>query len=374
MARVAVIASSAPSLINFRGELLKAMVCRGHKVFALAPQGHPRSAEIAEQLGSMNAEYVPFTMNRRGLSPLGDLRSLKELTDVLRYRGVEHVLSYTAKPVIYGSLAARRAGIKRIYSLITGLGYAFSTNHWRATVVRTVSLALYRAALRYNARVFFQNPDDRYLFERLGVLRHREKGVLVNGSGVDLNTFTPARMPDEPSFLLIARLIAEKGVRDYVEAARLVKKRYPHVRFQLVGSFETGAHRISESEVEQWVDEGIIEYLGTLKDVRPAIRDCSVFVLPTYYREGQPRTILESMAMARPIITTDNPGSRETVQHGVNGFLIQPRDVQSLVDAMIRFLEHPEYLVTMGEASRRIAEEKYDVHKVNAHMLEVMGL
>lgn len=347
---------------------------RGHRVYALAPGDHPRVSEIAHALGALGVEFIPFTMSRRGMSPVQDLRAVSELADIFHARNVETVLSYTAKPVIYGSLAARRAGVDYVYSMITGLGFAFSTDQIQARVIRTVSLWLYRVALAHNQRVFFQNPDDRELFARLQVLRDLDQGVLVNGSGVDLAKFAPEPLPDGPSFLLIARLIAEKGIREYVEAARIVKAEYPEARFRLVGGFETGAHHISESEVKQWVDEGTIQYLGTLDDVRPAIKDCSVFVLPTYYREGQPRTILESMAMGRPIITTDNPGSRETVQDGVNGFLIPPRDVQSLAEAMVSFIENPDIAATMAAASRKFAEEKYDVHKVNAKMLKVMGL
>lgn len=169
-------------------------------------------------------------------------------------------------------------------------------------------------------------------------------------------------------------MIAEKGIREYVAAARRVKSKYPNIQFRLVGSFETGASKISKQEIDRWTDEGVIEYLGTLPDVRPALRNCSVFVLPTYYREGQPRTILEAMATGRPIITTDNPGSRETVVNGLNGFLVKPRDVDDLYKAMVRFIENPKLIPRMGASSRTIAEEKYDVHRINQVILAFMGL
>lgn len=372
--RVAVIASSAPSLVNFRGELLKSMVQRGHHVYALAAENSPRIQETASALSDIGVEFVPYRLSRRGLNPLEDYLTLMELTRILREKRIQCVLSYTAKPVIYGSFAARRAGVPEIFSMITGLGFAFSTETFLARVVRTLNRILYRASIRHNRRVFFQNPDDLGLFVEQGILSPPEKGVLVNGSGVDLNKFVPEPFPDKISFLLIARLIAEKGIRDYVSAARKIKNKYPSVRFQLVGSFETGASRVGQDEVDRWVKEGVVEYLGTLTDVRPALKECSVFVLPTYYREGQPRTILEAMATGRPIITTDNPGSRETVENGINGILVPPRDADSLADAMKFFVENPEMVKRMGNVSRRLAEERYDVHKINLQMLEVMGL
>lgn len=350
------------------------MVKRGHSVYALSPEDSPGIGETREALTDIGVEFVTFSMSRRGLNPWQDYTTLLELTWLLRARDIDCVLSYTAKPVVYGSLAARKAGTERIFSLITGLGFAFSTDTFLTRFVRIANLFLYKVSIRHNQKVFFQNPDDRQLFVDHGIIKAESEGVLVNGSGVNLDKFIQQPLPDFISFLLIARLIAEKGVREYVEAARRVKQKYPEVRFQLVGGFETGAHQITPEEVDRWVEEGLVEYVGTLSDVRTALRECSVFVLPTYYREGQPRTILEAMATGRPIITTDNPGSRETVENGVNGFLVPPRDVDSLVDAMMTFVKNPDVAVQMGGASRRIAEEKYDVHKVNRTMLEVMGL
>ncbi len=371
---VAVIASSAPSLVNFRGELLKEMVRRGHRVYALAPSASPRVRDTESALRKFGVQFVAYSLSRRGLSPLEDFSSLLELERILRALRVECILSYTAKPVIYGSLAAHRAGIQEIYSMITGLGFAFSSDTFSARIIRGISKTLYRRSLQYNRRVFFQNPDDLQLFVEANILQSGEQGVLINGSGVDLERFAIQPFPAEISFLLIARLIAEKGIREYVAAARRVKSKYPNIQFRLVGSFETGASKISKQEIDRWTDEGVIEYLGTLPDVRPALRNCSVFVLPTYYREGQPRTILEAMATGRPIITTDNPGSRETVVNGLNGFLVKPRDVDDLYKAMVRFIENPKLIPRMGASSRTIAEEKYDVHRINQVILAFMGL
>ncbi|MDX1541447.1 MAG: glycosyltransferase, partial [Geminicoccaceae bacterium] len=202
-----------------------------------------------------------------------------------------------------------------------------------------------------------------------------EQSVLINGSGVDLRQFSPAPFPATPTFLLIARFLVEKGVRDFVEAARLVRSRHPNVRFVLVGGpDEANPSSIGRAELQGWLDEGIVENPGWLDDVRPAIAASSVYVLPSYYREGTPRTILEALAMGRPVVTTDAPGCRETVRHGVNGWLVPPRDPKALAAALLTFLDDPEPVARMGAESLALAREKYDVDKVNDVMLAAMDL
>ena len=196
---------------------------------------------------------------------------------------------------------------------------------------------------------------------------------VVSGSGVDVTGYSVAPLPDKPCFLLIARLLGDKGVREYAQAAQLVKTVYPEVVFRLVGWIDDNPDAITQRELDQWVDSGLLEFLGRLDDVRPAISGCSVYVLPSY-REGTPRTVLEAMAMGRPVITTDAPGCRETVIDRDNGFLVPVKDVQALADAMIKMIDSRGLVSKMGERSRQIAETKYDVHKVNALMLEGMGI
>jgi glycosyltransferase involved in cell wall biosynthesis len=309
------------------------------------------------------------------LRPDRDLRAVRALVALFRELQPDIFLGYTIKPVIYGSLAAWVAGVPHRFSMITGLGYAFGGGGLKARVAGTLARLLYRLAMRRNDRVFCQNPDDRALFERAGLLRAPEQAVLINGSGVDLEAFAPAPLPRPPSFLLLARLIGEKGVREYVEAARIIRARHPGTTFRLAGRLVAGhPAAISERELRAWVEEGIIDHLGWLDDVRPAIAASSVYVLPSYYPEGTPRSVLEAMAMGRPIVTADAPGCRETVQDGVNGYLVPVRDVPALVGALERFLVAPGSVEAMGRASRQIAVEKYDVHKVNAIILEAMGL
>jgi len=235
-------------------------------------------------------------------------------------------------------------------------------------------MPLYRRALRQNRSVFFQNPDDLDQFDRLRLLRSRSQAVLVNGSGVDLDHFRPLPpVVNPPVFLLMARLYREKGIREFVAAARLVKERYPQTRFCLVGSIDSNPSAILPVELEAWKAEGVIEHTPWVDDVRPFLAACSVYVLPSY-REGTPRTVLEAMAVARPTITTDAPGCRETVVDGENGFLVPVKDAQAVAQAMERFILNPELIGRMGRCARTIAEQKYDVHDVNRIMVKVMGL
>lgn len=371
MSKIIVIGSFAESLINFRGHLLKKMAENGHEVLACAPDASP---DIQEKLKNLGVAYRNILIDRTGLNPVRDIYTVCRLIFLFREVKPDMVLGYTIKPVIYGSLAGRIAGVPRIFSMITGLGYAFSDGGLKERLVGTVVRFLYKLAMGTNRRVFFQNPDDRNIFIKQKLLRNSEQAALINGSGVDVNFFQPAPFPKRVSFLLIARLIRDKGILEYVKAARIVKGKHPQTGFRLVGWIDECPQGISSADLDSWVKGGTIEYLGRLDDVRSAIADTSVYVLPSYYHEGTPRTVLEAMSMGRPVITTDAPGCRETVIDAKNGFLVPVRDVNALADRMEYFIKHPELIVSMGEESRRIAVEKYDVRKVNKVIMEVMGL
>lgn len=367
---VLVLGGYAESLLNFRGPLLSALVGAGHRVIAAAPED---DARVVAGLSALGITYRQVPLSRTGLNPLRDLRSLRALRRLVREERPDVVLAYTIKPVIYGLIAARLVGVRRRHALITGLGYAFTGDGVRQRLVRWVACRLYRLALAGAETVFFQNPDDLACFRALGLVQARQ-AALVAGSGVDLAQFSPAPPVTGPiRFLLIARLLADKGIREFIAAARLVRARYPQAGFQLVGPRDPNPAAISDVEIADWQREGIVDYRGACADVRPFIAEASVYVLPSY-REGTPRTVLEAMAMARPIITTDAPGCRETVREGVNGFLVPVADAQALAQAMIRFIVDPSLITTMGAQSRAMAEERFDVHLVNRVMLERMGL
>ncbi len=257
--------------------------------------------------------------------------------------------------------------------MITGLGYGFGGLSWVQRSIGRVVQGLYRLALRQAAGVMFQNPDDWDLFIRLGLVPPTLPITLINGSGVDLERYALSQLPEAPVFLLIARLLADKGLREYDQAARRLKARYPQARFLLGGDLDRNPLGIRAPELADWQADGTIEYLGHLDEVHPAFAAARVYVLSSY-REGTPHTVLEAMAMGRPIVTTDAPGCRETVVDGVNGFLVPVRDAAALEHAMERFILQPDRAERMGAESLRLAREKYDAHKVNAVIMEAMGL
>lgn len=367
------VASFPDSIIKFRGQLIKSLLDSGCKVHIAVPGLDPGS-EIFIKLNMLGVVVHDIPLQRTGVNPVRDLHLLFVLYKLINRINAEYVLSYTVKPVIYSTLASWFARVPNRFALITGLGYAFTgepTGPRR--LLRRFIQNLYRFSLSCADKVFFQNPDDESLFRELGLLKPSVPSCIVNGSGVDVSEYQVSPLPSQPVFLLIARLLGDKGVREYAAAAMQVRSRYPSARFLLVGWIDDNPDAISQLELDAWVESGVIEYLGKLSDVRPAINQSSIYVLPSY-REGTPRTVLEAMAMGRAIITTDAPGCRETVVDGDNGFLVPVRNVPMLVEAMLYLASNPEVVAHMGERSRLIAEKKYDVHNVNAIMLREMGL
>lgn len=367
MSRILVIGPYTKSMLSFRGEMMKEFIHLGHKVIAMAPEQGYENDFV--QLG---IDFRLLPMKRTGLNPIEDVLLLCFLIRTLKHYQPDILFVYTIKPVTYGSIAAKIVGIKRVYSMITGLGYVFSGNSIKQRMIRSIAVPLYKISLKNNIKVFFQNPDDMNTFIAKSMIKH-EQTVLVDGSGVDTEKFSFSVLPAGPViFLLIARLLWDKGIAEYVKAAGILKQKYPAARFQILGPFDPNPRSISRDEVEKWAGRGI-EYLGETHDVRPYIESASVFVLPSY-REGTPRSVLEAMAMGRPIITSDAPGCRETVLHGYNGLLVPVRDAQALAESMEFFIKNPEKIEDMGKKSREQAMEKFDVRKVNRTILQAMEL
>ncbi|HQQ63007.1 MAG TPA: glycosyltransferase family 4 protein [Pseudomonadales bacterium] len=369
------IASYAESILTFRGALIAALRHRGLDVHVAAPDV-PAGSGVRTALEEMGVTVHDIPMRRTGMNPWSDLLLLLHLWRLMRSIRPDLVMGYTIKPVIYGSLSAWLARVPRRYALVTGLGYAFTETDETAGqrgLLRALVRNLYALALARVHLVFFQNPDDEALFRQRGILQSGVRSKVVNGSGINVADFTPVSLPANMSFLLIARLLGDKGVREYAAAARELRLSYPDVTFRLVGWIDENPDAIKQHELDTWIAEGTLEFLGKLKDVRPAIAGCTVYVLPSY-REGTPRTVLEAMAMGRAIITADAPGCRETVVDGDNGFLVPVKSVNALVTSMKKLIDEPALCVRMGARSRAIAENKYDVNKVNAMMLDEMGI
>ncbi|WP_224815435.1 glycosyltransferase family 4 protein [Hasllibacter sp. MH4015] len=373
MKRAFILASFSPSLVNFRGALIEAFLDKGYEVHACAPglSGDPATSRWLEERGVV-CHDAAFT--RTGMNPLRDAGAVMQLVRLMRRVKPSLFLGYTIKPIIWGLIAARLAGVSKRNAMVTGLGYTFTGNATgRRAVIKAIVRRLYRRALREAQVILFQNTDDRDEMTRLGLIPDGAKVEIVNGSGVDLQAFAHTPLPDGPTirFLMIARLLGDKGVREYVAAARQMSASAPQTEFHLVGDFDPNPDGISQAEMNAWVEDGHVAWTGPMSDVRPALQACTVYVLPSY-REGTPRTVLEAMATGRAVITTDAPGCRETVVDGVNGFLVPVRDADALAHAMRRFLDEPAIAGSMGSAGRRVAEEKYDVHKVNQAILRAI--
>jgi glycosyltransferase involved in cell wall biosynthesis len=369
--RILVLASHGDSLINFRGQLLAAMVAQGHQLVVAAPN---ISDELERRLALLGARVRRYPLARTGSDPFADLRTLAALIALCADERPDQLIAYTIKPVVYGLIAAGISLVPRRCALITGLGYAFGSATIGQRLAGAVARLLYRLCLRQAQTVFFQNPDDRDDFVK-GGLATASRSVVVNGSGVDLVHFAASSPPLRPvTFLLIARLIREKGIGEYAAAARVLRQAHPEARWLLAGPTDPNPSGVPSAELAAWSREGAIDYLGELEDVRPALARCSVYVLPSYYREGTPRTVLEALSCGRPVITTDMPGCRETVEDGVNGMLVPPRNLAALQAAMATFLARPQLIAPMGAASRALAERRYDVHAVNRRMLAALRL
>lgn len=382
--RILVLGSYAPSLIIFRGALLRAMLDAGHTVVAAAPD---LDDAIIGQLRAMGVETARVPLSRRGLNPLRDMAAFAGLVRSIRAIAPDVILSYTIKPVIYGSLAARVAGVPHIYAMNEGLGYAFNGTGVRRTIIGVIAGLLYAVGMSVCRSIFFLNEDNRNFFRNYHIISRHRRTCLINGTGIDLDHYgvtpLPADYAERPVFLCIARLLREKGVADFAAAARIVKQAYPQAVFRMVGAFDSGVDSVSESEVQAW--KTWMDVPGPTTDVRPDIAGCSVYVLPSYH-EGVPRTTLEAMSMQRAIITTDAVGCRETVRdvapqadaHGVragrNGLQVAVGDVEALAQAMMRCIRDPQLVASLGRESRLYAEERFDVHKVNETILREMDL
>lgn len=368
---VVVFGSYAPSLIIFRGSLISAILGRGHKVIAVAPE---MDSVTAERLKALGAEPYELRITNQSLNPLEMLSSYRDFRRFLRSRRPDVLINYTIKPVIVGALAGGAEGVPKIVSLITGAGYAFSGGkELKRRLIRIVARRLYRLALRRSDWVVFQNPDDEALFRKMRMVRDGQHVGRTAGSGVDLDQFDVAPLPEKASFLMISRLLKDKGILEFAAASRRLKEERPDVSIELVGYIDSSPDSITESDLQRMVADGI-HYRGRLDDVRPALADCSVYVLPSCYREGTPRSLLEGMAMGRALITTDAPGCRETVRNDVNGLLIPRRDSDALYRAMMRFVDDPSLAPRMGRESRKFAEERFDVNQVNADIMRMAEL
>ena len=380
MARVALIGGFGDLVVKLRGSLIRALRNAGHEVVVCVPPPSPEARPGVEQgLRELGARLVEAPLDRTGTNPMAELAARAFYGEFMERERPDAVLAYNPKPVFYAVPAARRAGVARIGAMISGLGYAFTSHDLKARALAVIAMRLYRRALPLADTVIFQNDDDREMFERLGLLAAVRDVQRIPGSGVDLDAFPHVRVSEVPSridFLFAGRLLRDKGIEDFVEAARalrVLRTDTDRFHFQVAGFLDTNPSAISRHDLDHWVRTGTVEYLGRLEDVRPALAACSVFVLPSY-REGMPMAVLEAMATGRAVVAGDAAGCREAVVDGETGILVPPGAPAALAVAMEQFLEDPALVVSMGHAGRLRAEREFDSRRVNARVLAaVMG-
>lgn len=364
--KVAFIAPKTSTFLNFRGQLMKDIISKGYEVVAIVPED-----EFNDEFKKIGAKKIVLKFNKSSLSIFKSLNYLRGLYKILIKEKPDKVFAYTIKPVIFGTIAAHFAKIKEIYSLVCGLGYVYAVDSLKNKILRLICGYAYKIAFSYNTKVIFQNQDDINEFVKRNYLK-REKCELVNGSGVNLNVFKRNRLPNNNSFIMISRIIKEKGVREYFEAATIIKEKYPDAKFTYIGAYDE-SYKKDFTLLKPYIEEKIVEYIPETDKVEEYLSKHAIFVLPSYYREGIPKTLIEATAMGRPIITTNTPGCKETVKEGVNGYFVKTKDANDLADKMEKLILCSN-LQKMGDESFQICNEKFDIKIINNMMMKIMGI
>lgn len=374
--KIALVGTTANSILGFRRDVILSLVSQGHAVYAFAVDYTEQDKLKVQELGAVPMDY---SLSRTGLNPLRDLRDTLALSRKLKEIKPDLMFSFFAKPVIYGSVAAKLAGIPQRIGMLEGLGFTFTEQPFalpfKTKLIRWIQVQLYRASIPLLDKIIFLNPDDpKDLLEKYSIKAKQVE--VLGGIGLNLADYPYSPAPSEPvRFIFIGRLLAEKGVNEYIAAAHLVRQRYPEAEFVMLGGLdEANPGGLTREELEMHTAKGTVIYPGHVNNVDEWLASSSVFVLPSYYREGVPRSTQEAMAIGRAVITTDVPGCRETVVDGVNGFFVPPWSPEQLAEKMIRFIEQPELIEQMGKESYRIAQVKFDIVKVNEKLLRILGL
>lgn len=375
--QIVLIGTVASSFYGFRADLIRAMREKQYTVYAFTSEYTELDLKKIESLGAIP---ITYELNRGGLNPLSDIIATYKLSKKIREIKPDLVFSYFSKPVIFGTIAAKLAKVPKIVGMLEGLGYTFTQQPEglgkKTELIKKVQVLLYKFALPQLDKLIFLNPDDpKDLIDEYAI--NVRKVEVLGGIGLNLKEY-----PYQPltniqksiNFLFIGRLLKEKGIHDFIKAAKIVKEKYPETQFTVLGAIDPhNLGALTQSELDGLISSNIIDYPGHVDNVKDWIANCHVFVLPSY-REGVPRSTQEAMAIGRAVISTDVPGCRETVEHGVNGFLVAKWNPEALAEKMIYFIEHPEQIEKMGYESYKIAQDKFDAEKVNQRLLNILGL
>lgn len=360
--RVLLICPNSSVFIRFRKKLIKKLQDLGHTVCGLGFDN-----EYEEEIKALGVEFHYFNDANRSINPFKILTLTKRYANAIKEIKPDLIFTFMLKPNIYGVLGAKKAGYHNIYSMIEGAGDTFNNKGLRWWLIRQFVCSGYKKSLKYSKKVFFLNSDDREEFTKLGFVTEKQCEQ-IPGIGIDFERFEFKPIKNESTFLMISRLIESKGILEYCEASKIVKKKYPNATFNLVGK----EYSVTRETLKEYIDGGIINYLGETKDVKPYFQDCSVHVLPTYYREGLVTVNMEASATGRAVITCDNIGTKETVKDGYSGFIVPIRDASAIAEKMIYFLENPGKVYEMGENARKYAEDNFNQEIINEKICEII--
>lgn len=374
MKKIILLNNTVQNILGFRKHLIQFLIAHSYEVYAMATDYTDETRQKVEDLGAIPINY---SFARGGLNPFADLKNMKQLEKIFKQIQPDVLLSSFSKPVIFGTLAAKKARIPKVIAMLEGLGYTF-TEHpngqsLKAKIIKQIQIALYKIALpKANTVIFLNSDDPKDLLDNYHIKVKRKK--ILGAIGLDLNEYKYSIPPTEPiSFIFIARLLREKGIFEFLQAAKKIKDKYPLTIFNVIGSLDTeNPGGLKKDELEYYIENDVIKYPGFVNNVAEWIAKSSIFVLPSYYREGVPRSTQEAMAIGRAVITTNVPGCRETVENGRNGFLIPKWNVPALVEAMEYFIENPNEVIRMGKKSYKIALEKFNGEKVNEKLLSII--
>lgn len=374
--KIALIGTVADKIYGFRADLIKKLITEGHIVYAFTSE---YSFDDLEKIKALGAIPITYQLSRGGLNPFADIKSMYQLINKLKAIKPDIVFSYFAKPIVYGTLAAKIAKVPMKIGMLEGLGYTFTEQPEgqsnKAKLVKKIQVFLYKISLPCLDKIIFLNPDDpKDLLDKNNI--SVKKIEILGGIGLNLHDYpyVPKNVYLPLEFLFIGRLLKEKGIHELISAVKIVKQKYPDTVFTILGEIDhANMGALNQTQLDEYIQTGLLNYIGHVSNVKDYIIQSDVFVLPSF-REGVPRSTQEAMAIGRPVITTDVPGCRETVIDGVNGFLIPKWNVEILAEKMIYFIENPEQVSVMGNESYKLAMEKFDANKVNHRLLEMLGL
>ncbi len=365
--RIIIVSNTSWYLYNFRLPLLKELVKRGNQVFALAPFD-----SYAQRFKDYGIKHVDIQITRSGINPVEDIALVLKFLSIYKRHKPDIVQHFTVKPVIYGTIAARISRVRDIYNMVSGLGYVFTGTSFKKFWVQKIVRFLYRRTMLFSQHVFFQNQDDRTYFLEHNMV-DKQKTSVIPGTGVDTAKFSPRKheRKNAVTFILAARMLWDKGIKEYVDAAYTLRKKYNNIDFWLLGPVDRENPKgISSEQLEKWNKQGTVKYFGMTDNIKSYLEKADVIVLPSYYREGLPLSLLEGAAMGMPIITADSTGCREVVEDGINGYLVPIKDPTKLASAMEKFIVNPDLISRMGKASRRMAIQRFDSKKVVKEILK----